>query len=87
MAFVSNKYGRKRAIAIGYFWLVLGVALRTAAVNPVMFVLGSMIQGPVSAWFSVGSLLIAETAYPTHRSIGTALFNCGWFAGEQHHVL
>lgn len=48
-----------------------------------MFVLGRFFVGCVSAWFMVTTpLLIAETAFPTHRGVLTSMFNCGWYVGE-----
>jgi MFS family permease len=36
-----------------------------------------------SAWFgNAVPLLINETAFPTHRGIASALFNCGWYVGS-----
>jgi MFS family permease len=46
-----------------------------------MFVLGRLFIGGVSAFFSAAPLLITECAYPTHRGIATAFFNCGWYVG------
>lgn len=48
-----------------------------------MFVLGRLFIGGTSAFYSASApVLITETAYPTHRSIVTALFNCGWYVGS-----
>ena len=83
VAYSNNRFGRKKTIAVGYFWLALGAALQTAAVNPTMFVLGRLCIGGTSAFFSASApVLITETAYPTHRGIFTALFNCGWYVGS-----
>lgn len=47
-----------------------------------MFVIGRLCIGGVSAFFSVAPILITETAFPTHRAIATAFFNCGWYIGS-----
>ena len=46
-----------------------------------MFVVGRLCIGGVSAFFSAAPILITETAFPTHRAIATAFFNCGWYVG------
>lgn len=79
VAWFVNRYGRKKAIWVGYLWLILSVALQTCAQNVATFVLARFFLGQVSAWFaSAAPLLITEIAYPTHRGVVTALFNCGW---------
>jgi MFS family permease len=82
VAWSNNRFGRKKTIGVGYFWLALGAALQTGARSPAMFVLGRLFIGGTSAFFSASApVLITETAYPTHRSVATALYNCGWYVG------
>ncbi|OJD32093.1 sugar transporter [Diplodia corticola] len=82
-AWAGNRFGRKPGVVIGYGFLVLGVALQTGARNVAMFVLGRFFVGCVSAWFMVTApLLITENAFPTHRGVLTAMFNCGWYIGS-----
>ncbi len=82
VAWAANKFGRKRTLLIAYFWLFLGVGLQTGARNPAMFVLGRLFIGGTTSFFgATAPLLITETAYPTHRSIVTALYNTGWYVG------
>ncbi|KKY28048.1 putative sugar transporter [Diplodia seriata] len=82
-AWAGNRFGRKPGVLAGYAFLVLGVVLQTAAQNVAMFILGRFFVGCVSAWFMVTApLLMAETAYPTHRGVLTAMFNCGWYVGS-----
>jgi MFS family permease len=83
VAWSNNRFGRKKTIGVRYFWLVLGTTLQTAAQNPAMFVIGRLCIGGTSAFFSASApVLITETAYPTHRGIITALYNCGWYVGS-----
>lgn len=83
VAYANNKFGRWRSIAFGYLWLVLGVVLTTAAQNPAMFILGRLfIGGATACWSATVPILITEIAYPTHRSILTSLYNCGWYVGK-----
>jgi len=82
-ALVANKYGRKLGVYIGYCFLVLGVVLQTTAKNEIIFVLARLFLGMASAWFGNSvPLLINEIAFPTHRGIVSALFNCGWYVGS-----
>lgn len=78
-AVLSNKYGRKGGIYVGYVFLVLGTALQTAANNTTTFILGRFFLGVAGAWYGGNvPLLINEIAYPTHRGIASSLYNCGW---------
>ena len=83
VAYFVNHYGRKKALAVGYCWLLLGVGLQTGATGPGMFIAGRFCVGQVSGWFGGSApLLITESAYPTHRGVATALYNTGWYVGE-----
>lgn len=83
MAWSNNRFGRKKSIAVGYFWLALGVSIQTAAQNPAMFVIGRLCIGGVSAFYGASApILITETAFPTHRGTLTAIFNSGWYVGS-----
>ncbi|KAJ4286545.1 hypothetical protein N0V90_013245 [Kalmusia sp. IMI 367209] len=85
VAWGSNKYGRKSTIFMGYFFIILGVGLQTAAINYVMFVIARITMGFASAFFGgCVPLLMTETAYPTHRGIVTSLYFCGWYVVERH---
>ncbi|PVH95557.1 general substrate transporter [Periconia macrospinosa] len=80
---VSNKYGRKRSVWIGYIVIVAGVALQTAAPNDKAFIVARLLVGGSSAFFSNSvPLLINEIAYPTHRGILSAVFNTGYYVGS-----
>jgi MFS family permease len=83
VAWSANRFGRKKTLFVAYFWLFLGVGLQTGARNPAMFTLGRLFVGGVTSFFGASApLLITETAYPTHRSIVTALYNTGWYIGK-----
>lgn len=83
VAWSNNRFGRKKTISVGYFWLILGVTVQTSAQSPVMFVIGRLFIGGVSAFFSGSApLLMTETAYPTHRADITSFFNTGWYVGS-----
>lgn len=78
----NNRFGRKKTLAGGYVWIVVGTVVMAASPNATAFILGRFLTGCASAHFSGSApLLITETAYPTHRGILTALFNCGFYVG------
>ena len=82
-AALSNKFGRKTGIYIGHVILCVGTVLQTAANGDVMFILGRLVLGFAAAFYNANvPLLINETAYPTHRSVLSALYNCGWYIGS-----
>lgn len=82
IAWSANKFGRKRTLLVGYFWLCLGTGLQVGARNTTMFVIGRLSVGGVTSFFAMpAALLITETSYPTHRGIATSLYNTGWYIG------
>ncbi|KAM0709861.1 hypothetical protein Q7P35_003903 [Cladosporium inversicolor] len=81
MPWISNRYGRKLGIYMGYGFLALGVGL-CGTNNETGFILSRFFVGCASACFAATvPLLINEIAYPTHRGIANALFMCGWYVG------
>ena len=83
VAWMNNWWGRWKTMVLGYLFLVLGVILSTAANNHAMFILGRLFIGMATAcWSATSPILITEIAYPSHRSILTALYNCGWYIGK-----
>jgi len=81
MPWISNRYGRKLGVYIGYGFLALGVGL-CGTDNETGFILSRFFVGCASACFAATvPLLINEIAYPTHRGIANALFMCGWYVG------
>jgi MFS family permease len=78
-AIVANKFGRKLPVYIGYVFLALGAGLQTGATNRGAFAAARFFVGNAAACFSTSvPLLINEIAYPSHRGICGALYNCGW---------
>ncbi|KXH28039.1 low-affinity glucose transporter HXT1 [Colletotrichum nymphaeae SA-01] len=80
-AWVCNKYGRKMGIYISWVCLGTGSILQTAAPNDAAFVCARFLIGCASGFFLSAPLLITENAYPTHRGMVSALYNCGWYFG------
>ncbi|PVH80446.1 general substrate transporter [Cadophora sp. DSE1049] len=82
-SWISNRYGRKMGVWIGYIFLIVSTVLQTASHNSAMFVVARVVLGGASAFWSMCvPLLIAETAFPSHRGQVTALYNCGWYVGS-----
>ncbi|WQF79377.1 Putative major facilitator, sugar transporter, major facilitator superfamily [Colletotrichum destructivum] len=83
VAYFANRWGRKKGLFVGYFFLTLGSLLQAFSPNHIGFILGRVFIGQPSAWWGgLAPLLITELAYPTHRGILTALYNTGWFVGS-----
>lgn len=81
-AWSANRLGRKRTVLIGYIWLALGVGLQVGAPNANMFVASRMFVGIAGAWFQAAVILVTEIAYPSHRSLVTAIFMCQYYVGS-----
>jgi MFS family permease len=83
IAWMSNRFGRKPTIALGYVWLFLGTGIQTGARNHAEFIAGRVVIGLATSHFAgCVPLLMTDIAYPTHRGIITCLFMCGWFVGN-----
>ena len=74
MAFIANKWGRKKSVYLGLFFIGLGVGLATGAVNPAMYFISRFFIGCASGLFGSVPILVAESAYPTHRGQITAIY-------------
>ncbi|CAF3498307.1 unnamed protein product [Fusarium graminearum] len=82
-AWTQNKYGRKMGLYIGYIFLVSGTILQIAAPNAAAFIAARGLLGCAAGWYTSGApLLINEIAYPTHRAISSACFQCGFYLGS-----
>lgn len=82
-AYVANRWGRKLGVWVGVVFLILGTALQTSAHNVAAFVAARFFIGVAGSWIGASiPVLINEIAYPTHRGIVNALYNCGWHAGS-----
>lgn len=73
---LSDRYGRKTPMWIGFSLLVLGATIQAASQNVAMFLVSRFLLGAATAFVAVPSpILVAELAYPTHRGKLTALYN------------
>jgi MFS family permease len=75
-AWVSNRYGRKFPVYISLLCCAIGIAVQTSAQNDVAFVVARLFQGFSQGFTLSVPLLIAENAFPTHRSICSAMVCC-----------
>jgi MFS family permease len=81
-AWISNRFGRKPGLYVGYIFMILGSVLQTASPNRAAFLLARLFIGVASALFGVAApLLINEMAHPRHRGTVNSLFMTGWYIG------
>ncbi|KXJ88645.1 sugar transporter [Microdochium bolleyi] len=81
-AWVSNRYGRKPGMYIGYAFLVVGIAMQSAAQNERTFTYARLLIGISSALLSIcAPVLLNEIAHPMQRAIVSALYMCGYYVG------
>jgi MFS family permease len=75
-AWVSNRYGRKFPVWISLICCAVGIAVQTSAQDDVAFVVARLFQGFSQGFTLSVPLLIAENAFPTHRSVCSAMVCC-----------
>ncbi|KAG8848593.1 hypothetical protein FRB91_010690 [Serendipita sp. 411] len=79
---IVDRGGRRLTIVVGSCIMLIGVALQTAAVNYVMFVLARATIGfGIPACIVSASSLIGELSYPKERTYLGSFFNASWFVG------
>ncbi|KAI9167959.1 sugar transporter [Paramyrothecium foliicola] len=82
-AYFANRWGRKKGLFIGYFFICLGALLQAFTPNQAGFIIARFFLGQPSAWWgTMAPLLITELTYPTHRGFLTSLYNSGWYVGS-----
>ncbi|KAJ5781138.1 Major facilitator superfamily domain general substrate transporter [Penicillium paradoxum] len=81
-AWSANRFGRKPTILAGYLFMVVGVSLQTAAPNANSFIYSRLLIGIAGAWFQCAVILVTEIAYPSHRSLVTAIYMCQYYVGS-----
>lgn len=80
---LSDGLGRRRAILLGSFIMVIGAILQTCSKNYAMFVVSRFILGLGIPLAIVGaSSLIGELSHPKERAIMGSLFNSCYFIGS-----
>ncbi|KAL3483334.1 general substrate transporter [Aspergillus germanicus] len=81
-AWCSNRFGRKSCIWVGYVFIIIGVAMQTAASTHTLFIVSRVFIGHSCAWFQTAAILVTELAYPSHRSKLVAMYNCMFYVGS-----
>lgn len=80
--FVSERFGRRRAIQLGNAAMLAGFAGQVASKSYVPFLLCRMWVGFASMFSTISAAaLVIELALPRQRSVAGALFNTCWFLG------
>ncbi|RMD42580.1 hypothetical protein DV735_g2562, partial [Chaetothyriales sp. CBS 134920] len=83
VAYCANRWGRKKGLFVGFFFVFLGSFLQAFTPNKHGFVAARALLGFCSSWWGgLAPLLITELAYPTHRPFLTSLYNCGFYVGS-----
>ncbi|ORX38165.1 general substrate transporter [Kockovaella imperatae] len=81
--YLSERFGRRGALAIGDAVMLIGVILQTASQNVAMFIICRFFIGVGLAFACLAApVLITELAFPTHRAPITALYNSSWYLGS-----
>ncbi|KAG8860731.1 hypothetical protein FRB91_001434, partial [Serendipita sp. 411] len=81
--YISDGFGRNRALSIGAFTVVGGVILQALSTSIGHFVASRSIIGVgITIITNAAPVLITELAYPTHRGSLTALYNTLWYFGS-----
>ncbi|KAL6702388.1 hypothetical protein ACN47E_002339 [Coniothyrium glycines] len=81
-SWMSEKFGRKSPVYVGYVFLVAGTIMQTTAQTEQQFTYARILLGVASATYSVSApVIINEIALPKHRSIVSALYMCGYYVG------
>ncbi|CEL04986.1 Putative Lactose permease [Aspergillus calidoustus] len=80
---VLDRFGRRKAIAFGASWTLLGAALQGSAHQIPQFVISRFLIGFGLAFPVVASpLLLAELAFPKHRGTVLSYFPTAWYTGS-----
>lgn len=65
---------------LGLILVVVGTAIQTAANSSGMFVASRAILGVAAGfWGATAPVLINEIAFPTHRAVASAMYQCGFY--------
>ncbi|KAI3584182.1 general substrate transporter [Fusarium oxysporum f. sp. albedinis] len=79
----ATRFGRKPTLHAALVFVAISTALHAAAQNEAMFIVGRLILGFATAIYgNAAPMLITEIAYPTHRSVASGLYTCGFYVGS-----
>ncbi|KAI0200938.1 putative MFS lactose permease [Astrocystis sublimbata] len=82
-AVLSDKLGRRKAMFIGCFIIIIGTAIIASSSTIPQFVVGRFVLGVAIAIVTVSAPAYAMEISPPHwRGRATGFYNCGWFGGS-----
>ncbi|ORY61804.1 general substrate transporter [Pseudomassariella vexata] len=80
--YVADHYGRKKAIATGCLFMILGGFITAFCNGYNMYIAGRFLLGFGNSFSQMSSpLLLTEICHPQHRGPVTAVYNCLWNLG------
>ncbi|KAG0707063.1 general substrate transporter [Suillus ampliporus] len=81
--YMADGMGRRFSIIFGASIMVAAAAIQTASYSVQMFIGARFLIGFGQTFAAVAApLLVAEVAYPSHRSQATSLYNASWCLGS-----
>ncbi|KAI6777773.1 Sugar transporter [Emericellopsis cladophorae] len=79
---VADRWGRKPALAFGFFTMTAAAIIQGASQNWATFLGGRVLLGFGNSFAQMPSpMLISELAHPQHRARLTTIYNCLWNVG------
>ncbi|KAK4688187.1 hypothetical protein P7C73_g1921, partial [Tremellales sp. Uapishka_1] len=79
---LMDKFGRRWGIFAGMIFLLVAVAIQTAAQNKAMFIAGRVVLGiGLAMSATAGPVLCQELAHPRMRGTVAAMFNTSFYVG------
>ncbi|KAG9313567.1 hexose transporter [Chiua virens] len=81
--YVSDNFGRRRAVWFGATIMCIGVAIQTASQSVNMFIGARFLIGfGLTFAANAAPLLVTEISYPTYRAPLTSMYNSLWYSGS-----
>ncbi|KAF8591277.1 hexose transporter [Ramaria rubella] len=81
--YLTDWAGRRKAILLGAFLMIVGAVIQTAAQDLGMFIAARFLMGfGLTFAANAAPLLVSEIAYPTHRAPLTSCYNSLWYSGS-----
>ncbi|GMG24784.1 unnamed protein product [Ambrosiozyma monospora] len=79
---IADRIGRKLAITLGNFIMIIGIIIQSCSVDYAMFLVARIIIGVGNGIALVPSpTLVSELSYPSHRQAVTSFYNTNWYLG------
>ncbi|EPE10840.1 mfs lactose transporter [Ophiostoma piceae UAMH 11346] len=82
-AILSDRYGRRKAMFVGGWTIIVGMVIVSTASTVAQFIVGRFVLGMGIAVMTVAAPAYAVEISPPHwRGRCTGFYNCGWFGGS-----